>query len=874
MNSIRLFAVVSAVAVTAVAQATGVPATAYVQDGLIAHFDAIDNEGTGTHNPTATKWKSLKGSASLTVNYDAKWGDRCLDTGCKILAIENMPAFDLDAVATDLAVNIISNGPSGSYPRLFRHIGADGIYSVYFSGTGSTAQMFINGSGTRPSAGTFRNGTLGMVSDDSGCRMYNNGERKTNSTITFGHKQAATSQWALNGNGSIGSSGTYLHGLYRGLRHYSRPLTDEEMAYNALVDKVRYFAYDWKGGDEGDWATLANWTPPYGSAAAVPTSDTKTGVSIKYAVVTAPGGTTVTGALSLDESTLGVPEGSVVDAQILFVDGVRIKRGIYTGTGSAGEQVPWLTGAGVVRVANSAITLGVPSIVPTPDADGVYTFGSPSGSYGSGKSGGANYVKQWTTAEAPAFGDMAFPSKAKIKLVGGIVVSAGIPDDAELDVSGLERVFLTTYDQRPQGWVVPSAAQLRYVPGTVTRGNDGTNIINCSSSNYLKDPLELNGSAYVCYETVNPFVIAGKLSGTGKLRGANFNSQYIISGTLDFDGDIDFSLQGSDGSRVIIQSRSITGTLRSVAFAAPGSGSTYRYHTTYGMSFVSFEVPEGNDPLRIDEWKSGNGGFGQNTQGNPEQPADFRWWRFGLGLYCWNNNTVHINRYTGTGVTHFFADNKVYNATRTAKGNAYIEIDSIPSASTLYLSTNVYLTVGNVAAGASFDYTCESNAFTEATLDITNGCSTAAKVKARCLEMLPARLSGFKGTVSLVAVAPTDDPTAVRTYDMAIDFDKAFYNTRGCIGSGTLANAPAAGTINVTLSGTPKVGSYALFRFDRAVDGSGRPLFGNWTVNVAGHEGSQFCLGSGEDLKLVSVKRDETGVYLKVSNPGTTILLR
>ena len=872
MDSIRSFVAISAVAAVAAAQAAGVPATAYVQDGLIAHFDAIDNEGTGTHNPTAAKWRSLVGTASLAVNYSAKWGDRCLDTGCKILALENMPAFDLDAVATDLAVNIISNGPSGGYPRLFRHIGADGIYSVYFSGTGSTAQLFINGSNTRPSAGTFRNGTLGMVSDDSGCRMYNNGARQSNSAITFGHKQAATSQWALNGNGSIGSSGTYLHGLYRGLRHYSRPLTDEEMAYNALVDKVRYFAYEWQGGDEGDWATLANWTPPYGSAAAIPPGGKTTGVALKGAAVTMPSGTTVVGAMSLDNATLAVAEEAVVETQILFVDGVRIRRGIYTGTGSSGEQVAWLTGAGVVRVADSAITLGVPSIVPTPGVDGVYTFGSPADSYVYGKIN--NYTKNWTTAEAPPFSDLAFPAGAKIKVVGGAVISEGIPDDVELDFTGAQRLWLTTYNQRPQGWVVPEGVELRYVPGTVTRDASGTNTIKCSSGNYLKDPLELNGSSYVSYEAVNPFVISGKLTGTGKLRGANFNSQYVIPGTLDFYGDIDFSSQGSDGSRVIIQSRSITGTIRSVAFYSPGPNSTYRYHTTYGMSFVSFEVPEGNDPLKIDEWKSGNGGFGQNTAGNQEQAADNRWWRFGLGLYCWNNNTVHINRYTGTGVTHFFADNKVYSDTRTAKGNAYIEIDSIPSASTLYLSTNVYLTVGNVAAGASFDYTCESNAFTEATLDITNGCSTAAKVKARCLEMLPSRLSGFKGTVSLVAVAPTDDPTAVRTYDMAIDFDKVFYNTRGCIGSGTLANAPAAGTINVTLSGTPKVGSYALFRFDRAVDGSGRPLFGNWTVNVAGHEGSQFCLGSGEDLKLVSVKRDETGVYLKVSNPGLTIFLR
>ncbi len=39
----------------------------YVQAGLVTHFDAIDNEGTGTHNASATKWKDLKGSASITL---------------------------------------------------------------------------------------------------------------------------------------------------------------------------------------------------------------------------------------------------------------------------------------------------------------------------------------------------------------------------------------------------------------------------------------------------------------------------------------------------------------------------------------------------------------------------------------------------------------------------------------------------------------------------------------------------------------------------------------------------------------------------------------------------------------------------------------
>ena len=49
------------------AYATTYTSASYVQDGLIAQWDGIDNEGTGVHNPSATVWKDLKGSNDLTI---------------------------------------------------------------------------------------------------------------------------------------------------------------------------------------------------------------------------------------------------------------------------------------------------------------------------------------------------------------------------------------------------------------------------------------------------------------------------------------------------------------------------------------------------------------------------------------------------------------------------------------------------------------------------------------------------------------------------------------------------------------------------------------------------------------------------------------
>ena len=63
----KLMVVAAVVVVAGAAVAAGLGPQNYVQDGLVTHFDAFDNEGTGTHNPSATTWRDLKGSAYITL---------------------------------------------------------------------------------------------------------------------------------------------------------------------------------------------------------------------------------------------------------------------------------------------------------------------------------------------------------------------------------------------------------------------------------------------------------------------------------------------------------------------------------------------------------------------------------------------------------------------------------------------------------------------------------------------------------------------------------------------------------------------------------------------------------------------------------------
>ena len=71
---------VAAVAAAGAAVAAGLGPQSYAQDGLVTQFDAIDNEGTGTYNPSAATWRDLKGSAYITLQTGASWTGRYLDT--------------------------------------------------------------------------------------------------------------------------------------------------------------------------------------------------------------------------------------------------------------------------------------------------------------------------------------------------------------------------------------------------------------------------------------------------------------------------------------------------------------------------------------------------------------------------------------------------------------------------------------------------------------------------------------------------------------------------------------------------------------------------------------------------------------------------
>ena len=106
MKNLLALAVIAAVSA---ARASTSSDLGYVTDGLTAHWDAIDNQATGTHSADATTWVDLVGGAALTMS-GTTWGDEYCrfptDASCGTLAGSSLLAWD-STVSTARTVEVV-----------------------------------------------------------------------------------------------------------------------------------------------------------------------------------------------------------------------------------------------------------------------------------------------------------------------------------------------------------------------------------------------------------------------------------------------------------------------------------------------------------------------------------------------------------------------------------------------------------------------------------------------------------------------------------------------------------------------------------------------------------------------------------------------
>ena len=218
----------------------------YVQDGLIALWDGVENIGWNSHSDTATTWIDLVNGANLTIREGGTWGDNHLQTSgaaCGAYAASNTTKMQalLNAVkhyqccfSIDVAYTTSKNFVE------FRYAQTSSTLSKILVGiaglTGARYHFAINK--------TF--GVTQDISRHSAACTFT--DRNTVSALWFDGvsktPSSNASQGVFGSAFTIGSSANTTSNLCKGkmfcLRFYNRNLTAEEVCTNTTIDRKRF----------------------------------------------------------------------------------------------------------------------------------------------------------------------------------------------------------------------------------------------------------------------------------------------------------------------------------------------------------------------------------------------------------------------------------------------------------------------------------------------------------------------------------------------------------------------------------------------------------------------------------------------------------
>ena len=236
-----VYGVMCFAAMAAVVDAQAASASLYVQDGLVACWDGIENTGKGVHDSAATVWKDLVGGYEFTLNGVTVNPDRMTFTG----STSSYGTLSGDATtssfvaAKDGTMEIVYRSDTGAGTQvLLQSTDNSGLAFGIFNGnniilrssSSTTAQMlpFTSGANTNCVSVfyTSRAPVSAIVNGEKKALSGNNYWGAPNASQTFIGKRAS------NASGFLGS-------IYC-IRLYSRHLTDEEIAANYEIDKKRF----------------------------------------------------------------------------------------------------------------------------------------------------------------------------------------------------------------------------------------------------------------------------------------------------------------------------------------------------------------------------------------------------------------------------------------------------------------------------------------------------------------------------------------------------------------------------------------------------------------------------------------------------------
>ena len=275
----RLSSVCAAVVATSVAlpvQGEGVNAFSYIQKGLVACYDGIENAGAGVHDPNATTWVDLTGHGNdgtvgdgLTwvangwVNTSAAPVAKPISVGSGLAAVTGSETFTMEFTGTrgstaratmfgqyayKPSVNFEYTANSGTTPNALR------LHFYVSLASSNTLNQYTT------QATTFPNGdsaTLAFTAAPTERGLWKNGVQGTltttnNREIVY---RNTTCDSVIGGDAAREGNNQFpFIGTCHAFRLYNRVLTAEELSVNSAVDAVRF-----RGANPATLTLQAGW---------------------------------------------------------------------------------------------------------------------------------------------------------------------------------------------------------------------------------------------------------------------------------------------------------------------------------------------------------------------------------------------------------------------------------------------------------------------------------------------------------------------------------------------------------------------------------------------------------------------------------------
>ena len=246
-------------------------ATSYVQDGLLAHWDGIDNAGIGVHDPSSTIWMNLapnrlslaEDGLDLTIGSTGSWGESYLY--CDGSSNNSKPAasgstnFTFNALET-----VYENKSAGTASAILFSAGKLGSGNAdrrfCCIGNGYVAWTDSNNDASKAFDGQHVTGMNSLSWSYSGY-AYANG-----ASITI--ESGWSAGWGLGNETKVlvgcrneGNAYPFKGNVYA-IRAYSGRLSAQQVAFNYKVDEVRFFDTLVWNGATGDFVTPGGWRIP------------------------------------------------------------------------------------------------------------------------------------------------------------------------------------------------------------------------------------------------------------------------------------------------------------------------------------------------------------------------------------------------------------------------------------------------------------------------------------------------------------------------------------------------------------------------------------------------------------------------------------